>query len=64
MKIIKLTGNHTKENIYQVVDKIVNFTKNKVDGKTQVVTVEGVTAFSVKETPEEIIQLIKQAEEI
>lgn len=64
MKIIKLTGSHTKENIYQVVDKIVNFGKNKVSGKTEVVTVEDVTAICVKETPEEIIELIKQAEEI
>lgn len=64
MKIIKLTENHTNENIYQVVDKIVYFFKNKVNGKTEVVTVENVSAICVKETPEEIAQLIKQAEEV
>ena len=50
--------------IYQAVDKIVNFGKNKVSCKTEVVTVEDVSAIYVKETPEEIVELIKQADEI
>ena len=66
MRIIKLTEAqkyHENNQRYFNVDKIENFCKY-INGKTYICMSESSAVFEVVETPEEIIQLIKQAKEI
>lgn len=66
MKMIKLTEvtkYHGNNQRYFNIDKIENFCKY-INGKTYLYMSTSSAAFEVVETPEEIIQLIKQAEEI
>lgn len=66
MKFIRLTEvmeYHENNQRYFNVDKIENFCKY-INGKTYLYMSTSSAAYEVKKTPEEIIQLIKQAEEI
>ncbi|CAI3373095.1 hypothetical protein CIRMBP1304_00718 [Enterococcus cecorum] len=66
MKIIKLTEvkrTHGNFERYFNVGKIENFCKY-INGKTYLYMSTSSSAYEVVETPEEIIQLIKRAEEI
>jgi len=65
MRFIKLTeviGTHRNFERYFNVDKIENF--KRMTASTYLYMSTSSSAFEVVETPEEIIQLIKQAEEI
>lgn len=65
MRFIKLTeviGNHRNFEIYLNADKIENF--SRLDDSTYLCMSTSSSEFKVKETPEEIIQLIEQAKEI
>lgn len=63
MRFIKLTEMaYTNDERYFNVDKIENF--KRMIASTYLYMSTSNTAFEVMETPEEIIQLIKQAEEI
>ena len=65
MRFIKLTEvkrTHGNFERYFNVDKIENF--KRMIASTYLYMSTSNTAFEVMETPEEIIQLIKQAEEI
>ena len=62
-RFIKLTEMaYTNDERYFNVDKIENF--KRMIASTYLYMSTSNTAFEVMETPEEIIQLIKQAEEI
>lgn len=66
MRVIKLTKIYSiddLEDIYLNVDEIGIFQKEKTDNYTMVFTKHSRNSFEVKETPKEIIELIKQAEE-
>ena len=66
MRLIKLTEIYRTDefvNIYLNVDEIEGFSKEKTDDYTMLST-KCRRVFEFKETPEEIIELIKQAEEI
>lgn len=66
MRLIKLTEIYrTNEFVdrYLNVDEIGSFKKGKTDNYTMLFVKHDIVC-EVKETPEEIIQLIKQAEEI
>jgi hypothetical protein len=59
MKIIKLTSNYDGGVIYINVEHIGHFYYNKTKSNTTVgVTTHNNGGFSVKETPEEILELI------
>lgn len=63
MRFIKLTEiAYTNDERYFNVDKIENF--KRMTASTYLYMSTSSSAFEVMETPEEIIQLIKQAEEI
>ena len=62
MRLIKLTESHTNDEIYFNADKIESF--SRLDDTTYLYMSTSSSAFEVVETPEEIMQLIKQAEEI
>lgn len=65
MRLIKLTEvkrTHGNFERYFNVDKIENF--KRMTASTYLYMSTSSSAFEVVETPEEIIQLIKQAEEI
>ena len=63
MKLIKLTEiAYTTDERYFNVDKIENFKRKTAS--TYLYMSTSSAAFEVVETPEEIIQFIKQAEEI
>lgn len=65
MRFIKLTeviGKNRNFERYFNVDKIENF--KRMTASTYLYMSTSSSAFEVVETPEEIIQLIKQAEEI
>lgn len=63
MRLIKLTEMaYTNDERYFNADKIENF--KRMTASTYLYMSTSSTAFEVVETPEEIIQLIKQAEEI
>ena len=67
MRVIKLTkvyGLDDFENIYLNVDEIGSFQKEKTDSYTMLFVKHVRVFYEVKETPDEIMQLIKQAEEI
>lgn len=67
MRVIKLTKIYSiddLEDIYLNVDEIGIFQKEKTDNYTMLSTKSNRRIFEVKETPKEIIELIKQAEEI
>ena len=62
MRLIKLTEMaYTNDERYFNVDKIENF--KRMTASTYLYMSTSSAAFEVMETPEEIIQLIKQAEE-
>ena len=66
MRVIKLTKIYSiddLEDIYLNVDEIGSFQKEKTDSYTMLFTKHG-NVFEFKETPEQIMQFIKQAEEI
>jgi hypothetical protein len=66
MKIIKLTEHHG-EFVYLNTNYIVFFERNIDDTTTSIFFIEPVeehSSFEVFETPEEIIELIKQSETI
>lgn len=66
MRLIKLTEIYSADEFmdrYLNVDEIESFRKEKTDNYTMLSTKHS-RVFEFKETPEEIIQLIKQAEEI
>ncbi len=66
MRLIKLTEvmkYHENIQRYFNVDKIENFCKY-INGKTYLYMSTSSAAYEIVETPEEIIQLIEQAEEI
>ena len=66
MRLIKLTkiyGLDDFEDIYLNVDEIGSFQKEKTDKYTMLFVKHDIVC-EVKETPKEIIQLIKQAEKI
>lgn len=66
MRLIKLTEvmkYHENIQRYFNVDKIENFCKY-INGKTYLYMSTSSAAYEIVETPEEIIQLIKQAKEI
>lgn len=63
MRMIKLTEMaYTNDERYFNVDKIENF--KRMTASTYLYMSTSSAAFEVVETPEEIIQLIEQAEEI
>lgn len=63
MRLIKLTETaYTNDERYFNVDKIENF--KRMTASTYLYMSTSSAAFEVLETPEEIIQLIKQAKEI
>ena len=65
MRLIKLTevkGTHRNFERYFNAEKIENF--KRMAASTYLYMSTSSSAFEVVETPEEIIQLIKQAEEI
>lgn len=67
MRLIKLTEIYSADEFmdrYLNVDEIESFRKEKIDNYTMLSTKSNRRVFSFKETPEQIIQLIKQAEEI
>ena len=67
MRLIKLTkiyGLDDFEDIYLNVDEIGSFQKEKTDKYTMLFVKHNRILYEVKETPKEIIQLIKQAEKI
>ena len=61
MKLIKLTNSETENTIYINEKHLIAFWEE--DGQTVFVTSNDGIGY-VKETPEEIIELIKQAKEI
>ena len=66
MRLIKLTEIYSTDEFmdrYLNVDEIESFRKEKTDNYTMLFT-KCSRVFEFNETPEEIIQLIKQAEEI
>lgn len=66
MRLIKLTEIYSADEFmdrYLNVDEIESFRKEKIDNYTLLSTKYS-RVFSFKETPEQIIQLIKQAEDI
>ena len=67
MRLIKLTkvyGLDDFNEIYLNVDEIGSFQKEKTDNYTMLFVKHNRILYEFIETPEEIIQLIKQAEEI
>lgn len=67
MRLIKLTEIYRTDEFvdrYLNVDEIETFREEKTDNYTMLSTKSNRSVFEFKETPEEIIQLIKQAEEI
>ena len=66
MRLIKLTEIYSTDEFmdrYLNVDEIESFRKEKTDNYTMLSTKYS-RVFEFKETPEEIIELIKQTEEI
>ena len=66
MRLIKLAEIYSADefrDIYLNVNEIESFRKEKTDGYTILFT-KCSRVFEFKETPEEIMQLIEQAEEI
>ena len=67
MRLIKLTkvyGLEDFEDIYLNVDEIGSFQKEKTDNYTMLFVKHNRILYEFKETPEEIIELIKNSEEI
>lgn len=67
MRLIKLTKVYCLDDfneIYLNVDEIGSFQKEKTDNYTMLFVKYNRILYEFIETPEEIIQLIKQAEEI
>ncbi|CAI3490495.1 hypothetical protein CIRMBP1248_02527 [Enterococcus cecorum] len=67
MRLIKLTkvyGLDDFEDIYLNVDEIGSFQKEKTDNYTMLFVKHNRILYEFKETPEEIIELIKNSEEI
>ena len=67
MRLIKLTkvyGLDDLEDIYLNVDEIGSFQKEKTDNYTMLFVKHNRILYEFKETPEEIIELIKNSEEI
>ncbi|WP_171331972.1 hypothetical protein [Enterococcus cecorum] len=67
MRLIKLTkvyGLDDFEDIYLNVDEIGSFQKEKTDNYTILFVKHNRILYEFKETPEEIIELIKNSEEI
>ena len=67
MRLIKLTETYRTGEIldrYLNVDEIETFREGKTDNYTMLSTKSNRRIFEFKETPEEIIELIKQAKEI
>lgn len=67
MRLIKLTETYRAGeflNRYLNVDEIETFREGKTDNYTMLSTKSNRRIFEFKETPEEIIHLIEQAEEI
>ena len=67
MRLIKLTEIYRTDEFvdrYLNVDEIETFRGGKTDNYTMLSTKYNRRIFEFKETPEEIIELIKQAEEI
>lgn len=67
MRLIKLTkvyGLDDFEDIYLNVDEIGSFQKEKTDIYTMLFVKHNRILYEFKETPEEIIELIKNSEEI
>ena len=67
MRLIKLTEIYRTDEFvdrYLNVDEIETFREEKTDNYTMLSTKSNRRVFEFKETPEEIIQLIKQVEEI
>lgn len=67
MRLIKLTkvyGLDDFEDIYLNVDEIGSFQKEKTDNCTMLFVKHNRILYEFKETPEEIIELIKNSEEI
>ena len=67
MRLIKLTkvyGLDDFEDIYLNVDEIGSFQKEKTDNYTMLFVKRNRILYEFKETPEEIIELIKNSEEI
>lgn len=65
IKLTEITGIDVSEvdNRYLNVDELGSLKKEKTDNYTMLITKHG-RIFEFKETPEEIIELIKNAEEI
>lgn len=66
MRLIKLTkvyGLDDFKEIYLNVDEIGSFQKEKTDNYTMLFVKHNRILYELIETPEEIMQLIKQAEE-
>lgn len=67
MRLIKLTkvyGLDDFEDIYLNVDEIGSFQKEKTDNYTMLFVKHNRILYEFKETPEEIIELINNSEEI
>lgn len=67
MRLIKLTEIYRTDEFvdrYLNVDEIETFREEKTDNYTMLSTKSNRRVLEFKETPEEIIELIKQAEEI
>ena len=67
MRLIKLTETYRAGEFldrYLNVDEIETFREGKTDNYTMLSTKSNRRIFEFKETPEEIIELIKQAKEI
>ena len=67
MRLIKLTKVYCLddfEDIYLNVDEIGSFQKEKTDNYTMLFVKHNRILYEFKETPEEIIELIKNSEEI
>lgn len=67
MRLIKLTETYRTGEVldrYLNVDEIETFREGKTDNYTMLSTKSNRRIFEFKETPEEIIELIKQAKEI
>lgn len=63
IKLTEVTEYHGNFERYFDADKIENFCKY-INGKTYLYMSTSSAAYEVVETPEEIIQIIKQTEEI
>lgn len=64
IKLTKVYGLDDFEDIYLNVDEIGSFQKEKTDNYTMLFVKHNRILYEFKETPEEIIELIKNSEEI